>query len=84
MTTLHSSTTRALFFYRLLWFVLAPLLRFHKRMKIGYQERILKKNPAKADLWIQAASVGEAYIVEEGHYDRIHNVELLSVKRILT
>jgi 3-deoxy-D-manno-octulosonic-acid transferase len=65
MTTLHSSTTRALFFYRLFWFVLAPLLRFHKRMKIGYQERILKKNPAKADLWIQAASVGEAYIVEE-------------------
>ena len=65
MTSPHSSTTRALFFYRLLWIVLTPLLRFHKRMKIGYDDRVLKRALPRADLWIQAASVGEAYIVEE-------------------
>lgn len=65
MTPIHSSTTRALFFYRFLWLLLTPLLRFHKRMKIGYDQRTLRRSLPKADLWIQAASVGEAYIVEE-------------------
>ena len=61
----HPSTTRALFLYRFIWFFLAPLLRFHKRMKIGYDERTLKRPLPQADLWIQAASVGESFIVEE-------------------
>lgn len=61
-----NSTSRIIFFiYRLLWLFMVPLLRFHKRMKIGYGERTLKRHLPKADLWIQAASVGEAFIVEE-------------------
>lgn len=44
---------------------MAPALRFHKRMKIGYNDRTLRHSFPKADLWIQAASVGESFIVEE-------------------
>ncbi len=65
MNPMPSATEQALFLYRLLWAIMAPLLRFHKRMKIGYDERILKQTLPEADLWIQAASVGEAYLVEE-------------------
>ncbi len=58
-------TKSAFILYQFLWTILAPLLRFHKRMKIGYKQRILKTPLPKVDLWIQAASVGEAYLVTE-------------------
>ena len=61
----HASTNRLFLLYRFLWFFMAPLLRFHKRMKIGYRQRTLQESLPKADLWIQAASVGESYIIEE-------------------
>ncbi|MDA3972323.1 MAG: hypothetical protein PF442_13335 [Desulfobulbaceae bacterium] len=64
-TSLCRATRTALIFYRALWAVMAPLLRFHKRMKIGYDQRLLHTPLPKVDLWIQAASVGEAYLVEE-------------------
>ncbi len=65
MFTPRPSPKIIFFIYRFLWLFMVPLLRFHKRMKIGYGERTLKRHLPKADLWIQAASVGEAFIVEE-------------------
>ena len=42
-----------------------PRLRFNKRLADGYKQRILKKKLPKAELWIQAASVGESYLAVE-------------------
>ncbi|HIQ37527.1 MAG TPA: hypothetical protein EYH36_05975 [Desulfocapsa sulfexigens] len=55
---------KALFFlYRLLWFCATPLLLRSSRLKEGAAERTLQEvNFSKVDLWIHAASVGEAYI----------------------
>lgn len=50
------------FLYQLLWSIATPFLGCNKRLKYGFQERILHKRPAEADLWIQSASVGEAYL----------------------
>jgi 3-deoxy-D-manno-octulosonic-acid transferase len=49
--------------YRLLWILATPLLLRSHRLKDGAAERILRTiNFSKVDLWIHAASVGEAYI----------------------
>ncbi len=55
---------KALFLlYRLLWFCATPLLLRFSRLKEGAAERTLKQiHFKKVDLWIHAASVGEAYI----------------------
>ncbi|MBL4903722.1 MAG: hypothetical protein JKY62_13880 [Desulfocapsa sp.] len=55
---------KALFFmYRLLWFCATPLLLRSPRLKEGAAERTLQEiNFSKVDLWMHAASVGEAYI----------------------
>lgn len=46
--------------------LLTPLLRRNARMRAGFGERTLQAPPpAAADLWIQAASVGEAYLAAE-------------------
>lgn len=60
-------TIRLLFtIYRFLWFCILPLLRLAPRLKVGWSERCLKVLPfAKVDIWIHAASVGEAYIARE-------------------
>ncbi len=43
-----------------------PFLRLNSRLADGYDQRTLKKDmPSKADIWIQAASAGEAYLAEE-------------------
>ncbi|MFW5837165.1 MAG: 3-deoxy-D-manno-octulosonic acid transferase, partial [Desulfovibrionaceae bacterium] len=40
-----------------------PLLKSHHRLEDGYAERTLSETlPARADLWIQAASAGEAHL----------------------
>ena len=52
--------------YRLLWFFVTPLLLRSPRLKEGATERTLREvNFSKVDLWIHAASVGEAYIARQ-------------------
>jgi len=56
----------AFFKYGLIWRMVMPFLRLNSRLADGYDQRTLKKEmPSKADIWIQAASAGEAYLAEE-------------------
>jgi len=56
----------AFWFYNLIWSFALPGLRFHHRLAEGYHQRTLKdKLPDVADLWIQAASVGESFLALE-------------------
>lgn len=63
--------TAALFIYRLLWNIAIPILRFNPLLRVsrllrdGFAQRLAKKPLPKADLWIQAASAGEAYLAIE-------------------
>jgi 3-deoxy-D-manno-octulosonic-acid transferase len=53
----------ALALYRSGWRLAIPLLRRNSRLKDGFTERLLSLSPPKAaDVWIQAASAGEAYL----------------------
>ena len=53
-------------FYDLSWSIALPWLRFHNRLADGYGQRALKNRmPPIADLWIQAASVGESWLALE-------------------
>jgi 3-deoxy-D-manno-octulosonic-acid transferase len=53
-------------FYNFSWSVALPWLRMNRRLADGYQQRALKdKQPGTADLWIQAASVGESFLALE-------------------
>ena len=55
----------ALYIYNLCWKIIIPLLNLNKRLADGFNQRTLKNGmPLKADLWIQAASAGEAYLAE--------------------
>ena len=60
----ESLPIQALFaFYRLLWLLATPILLRLPRLKEGAAERLLQDiRFSKVDLWIHAASVGEAYI----------------------
>ena len=52
--------------YDAAWRLLAPVLRRNARMRAGFGERALEgPPPAAADLWVQSASVGEAYLAGE-------------------
>lgn len=52
--------------YGLSWKLAEPLLRLNPRLAKGFKQRTLEYPPAfPADLWIQAASVGEAYLAWE-------------------
>ena len=53
-------------FYNLGWSVALPWLRWNHRLAAGYHQRALKdKLPGVADLWIQAASIGESFLAIE-------------------
>lgn len=55
----------AFFKYNLIWKMIMPFLRLNSRLADGYDQRALKKDaPSKTDIWIQAASAGEAYLAE--------------------
>jgi len=54
-----------LWLYDLAWKIAIPVLGFNKRLADGYEQRTLKKKLPKAELWIQAASVGESYLAVE-------------------
>jgi 3-deoxy-D-manno-octulosonic-acid transferase len=50
--------------YDLVWALASPALRLNSRLAEGFEQRTLRKSElTEADLWIQAASVGEAYLV---------------------
>jgi 3-deoxy-D-manno-octulosonic-acid transferase len=51
--------------YGLAWAVGVPFLRLNRRLSEGYSQRRLKTPPAPADIWIQAASVGESLLAHE-------------------
>lgn len=55
----------AFFIYNLSWKLIIPLLHFSNRLAEGFSQRTFKEEPLKADLWIQAASAGEAYLAVE-------------------
>jgi len=46
----------------MLWSLSIPFLKKNHRLKSGFQQRITSFHHTKADLWIQAASAGEAYL----------------------
>ena len=51
--------------YNFAWNIIIPLLRLNKRLAEGFKQRILGEKLPKADIWIQAASVGEAFLAKE-------------------
>jgi len=51
--------------YNLLWGCVLPWLRLNHRLAEGYPQRCLKRMLPAADIWIQAASVGESYLALE-------------------
>jgi len=48
--------------YNILWRLSLPFLKKNKRLKFEFQKRITCFHLSKADIWIQAASAGEAYL----------------------
>jgi len=64
--SIHLFHKTAFGFYNVSWSIALPWLRFHHRLAKGYKQRTLKgRLPAAADLWIQAASVGESWLALE-------------------
>ena len=52
--------------YHILWTASIPFLRHNHRLAEGYNQRCLKhQHLCQADLWIQCASAGEAYLAWE-------------------
>jgi 3-deoxy-D-manno-octulosonic-acid transferase len=54
-----------LWLYNIIWSIVVPFLRLNGRLAEGYEQRILRCRLPQADLWIQAASAGEAYLARE-------------------
>ncbi len=65
--------------YNLLWRFVMPWLRFNHRLAEGYPQRRLKRMLPPADIWIQAASVGESYLALEV----IRNLKITRAVKIL-
>lgn len=66
--------------YHLLWICILPFLRFAPRLREGWAERCLKEVPfSQVDIWMHAASVGEAYIAREllGNFSHHKRLKLL-------
>ena len=61
----HIITKSALTVYDVGWQLALPLLRRNKRLAAGYRQRALLDLPPAADIWIQAASVGESFLAWE-------------------
>jgi len=54
--------TALLRLYSLTWRLGIPVLRTHPRIKQGLKQRMAPETLPRADIWIQAASAGEAYL----------------------
>ena len=50
-------------FYDLVWQVAIPVFRLNHRFADGFEQRMLQQDIPPADLWIQAASAGESYLI---------------------
>ncbi len=48
--------------YNILWQAILPFLKKNKRLEPSFQRRITTNHLKKADIWIQAASAGEAFL----------------------
>ncbi|MCD4675777.1 MAG: 3-deoxy-D-manno-octulosonic acid transferase [Desulfobacula sp.] len=48
--------------YNMLWKLALPFLKKSRRLKFEFQKRVTSFHHSKADIWIQAASAGEAYL----------------------
>lgn len=48
--------------YNILWALVLPFLAKHNRLKPGFSKRVHMHHHRAADIWIQAASAGEAYL----------------------
>lgn len=71
--------------YTGLWRALRPVLARHKRLKHGFEERLVPYNWAShCDIWIQAASGGEAYLVWEFLRHLPHSETLAGYRILLT
>lgn len=57
-----------------------PLLRKNKRLQKGWPQRVLEDLPEACDLWIQAASGGEAYLALE----ILRRLDLSGLKALVT
>ena len=55
----------AFWLYNLSWNLALPWLRLNRRLAEGFKQRTLNNPLPAADLWIQAASVGESYLALE-------------------
>ena len=55
----------ATWIYDLIWLPAIPFLRRHRRLANGFEQRLVNPSPRPAEVWIQAASAGEAYIAVE-------------------
>ena len=55
----------ATWIYDRIWPPVMPFLRRHHRLAEGFELRLADPPPGPADIWIQAASAGEAYIALE-------------------
>ena len=55
----------ATWLYDQIWPSALPFLRRHRRLIEGFKQRLAEPPPGPADIWIQAASAGEAYIALE-------------------
>jgi len=54
---------RAFQLYDLIWKAALPLLKYNRRLADGFSQRLfISSLPEPADIWIQAASVGEAFL----------------------
>lgn len=66
MSGLPIGVRAALTGYGLTWMLAAPGLRMNRRLAEGWDQRTLSSGPPpRADLWVQAASGGEAYLAWE-------------------
>jgi len=52
--------------YTMGWSLILPVLRLNKRLQEGFDQRRFRRHlPAAADIWLQAASVGESFLAWE-------------------
>jgi 3-deoxy-D-manno-octulosonic-acid transferase len=65
--------------YSRVWRLMLPALGINKRLKDGFSHRMLSSALPAADLWIQAASAGEAYLA----WSLVENLKLPYPCRIL-
>lgn len=59
------SVRTGLWLYNFIWRTALPFLRLNSRLAEGFDQRSLRRRFAAADLWIQSASAGEAYLACE-------------------